>query len=290
KIGSARMDKETITFEDGIILPLVNEYMNSMGVIYVEIGEDEIEDGMNLLTLYCSLVSSSINNAFLHSLVNEKNDELSRTYDMLRNRYMDTIEALRLVVDAKDIYTRGHSDRVSFYAMKLGKYMNLDEKIVEILRLGGLFHDVGKIGTSDDLLAKTGKLTLSEYELIKQHTIKGAHILSALSMFKEIVPMVKYHHEYLDGSGYPEGLSGDQLTLETRIISVVDAFDAMMSDRQYREKLGLNIARQQLIENSGTQFDKKIVTNFLDMISDFDPFYEELLAYEQISLNKLIIS
>ncbi len=288
KIGSARMDKKIITYEDGIILPLVNEYMNTMGVIYVEIGEDEIEDGMNLLTLYCSLVSSSINNAFLHSLVNEKNDELSRTYDMLRNRYMDTIEALRLVVDAKDIYTRGHSDRVSFYAMKLGEYMELDEKTIEILRIGGLFHDVGKIGTSDDILAKTGKLTISEYDLIKQHTIKGAHILSALSMFKEIVPMVKYHHEYLDGSGYPEGLSGDQLTLETRIISVVDAFDAMMSDRQYREKLGLESARQQLLENSGTQFDEKIVTNFLDMISDFDPFYEELLAYEQISLNRLI--
>ena len=172
---------------------------------------------------------------------------------------MDTIEALRLVVDAKDIYTRGHSDRVSYYAMKLGEYMELDKKTVETLRIGGLFHDVGKIGTSDDILSKTGKLTLSEYDLVKQHTIKGAHILSALSMFKEIVPIVKYHHEYLDGSGYPEGLKGDEITLETRIVSVVDAFDAMMSDRQYREKLGLDTARQQLLDNSGTQFDEKVV-------------------------------
>lgn len=288
KIGSARVNKESITYEDGIIFPLVNEYKNSMGVIYVEIGEGEIDDGMNLLSLYCSQAASSINNAFLHSLVNEKNDELSRTYDMLRGRYMDTIEALRLVVDAKDIYTRGHSDRVSFYAMKLGKHMGLDDKTVELLRIGGLFHDVGKIGTSDDILSKSGKLTVSEYDMIKQHTVKGAHILSALSMFKEIVPIVKSHHEYLDGSGYPDGLKGDQLTIETRIVSVVDAFDAMMSDRQYREKLGLETARQQLMLNSGTQFDDKVVTSFLEMIDDFEPFYKELREYEQISLNKLL--
>ncbi|MBN1624042.1 MAG: DUF3369 domain-containing protein, partial [Clostridia bacterium] len=190
KIGSARVNKEEVMLDDGVIFPLVNEYNNSMGVIYVETGEGEIDDGLNLLKIYCSQAASSINNAFLHSLVNEKNDELSRTYEMLRGRYMDTIEALRLVVDAKDIYTSGHSDRVSFYSMKLGQHMNLDSKTIETLRIGGLFHDVGKIGTSDDILSKSGKLTVPEYETIKQHTVKGAHILSALSMFKEIVPIV----------------------------------------------------------------------------------------------------
>ena len=290
KIGFARINKESVNYEDGIIFPLVNEYKNSMGVIYVEIGEGEIDDGMELLNLYCNQAASSINNAFLHSLVNDKNDELSKTYEMLRNRYMDTIEALRLVVDAKDIYTRGHSDRVSFYSMKLGEYMGMDSKTVELLRVGGLFHDVGKIGTSDDILSKTGKLTNTEYDTVKQHTIKGAHILSALSMFKEIVPIVKSHHEYLDGTGYPDGLKGDQITIETRIVSVVDSFDAMMSDRQYREKLGLETARQQLLLNSGTQFDEKVVASFLEMISDFDTFYVELRKYEQASLNKLLPS
>ncbi len=288
KIGSARVNKEEVIIDDGIIFPLVNEYNNSMGVIYVETGEGEIDEGLNLLKIYCSQAASSINNAFLHSLVNEKNDELSRTYEMLRGRYMDTIEALRLVVDAKDIYTSGHSDRVSYYAMKLGQHMNLDEKVVETLRIGGLFHDVGKIGTSDDILSKSGKLTVPEYETIKQHTVKGAHILSALSMFKEIVPIVKYHHEYLDGSGYPEGLKGNQINLETRIISVVDAFDAMMSDRQYRQKLGLDIARQQLLDNSGNQFDANIVKNFLELIKDFDSFYKDLKEYEQKSMNKTL--
>jgi len=288
KIGSARVNKQEVMLDNGVIFPLVNEYNNSMGVIFVETGEGEIEDGFNLLKIYCSQAASSINNAFLHSLVNEKNDELSRTYEMLRGRYMDTIEALRLVVDAKDIYTSGHSDRVSYYAMKLGQHMKLDDKIVETLRIGGLFHDVGKIGTSDDILSKSGKLTMTEYEAIKQHPVKGAHILSALSMFKEIVPIVKYHHEYLDGSGYPEGLKGNQINLETRIISVVDAFDAMMSDRQYRQKLGLDIARQQLLDNSGNQFDADIVKNFLDMITDFDTFYKDLKEYEQKSMNKIL--
>jgi putative nucleotidyltransferase with HDIG domain len=208
---------------------------------------------------------------------------------MLRGRYMDTIEALRLVVDAKDIYTRGHSDRVSYYAMKLGEHMGLDEKQMEILRIGGLFHDVGKIGTSDDILSKSGKLTIPEYDLVKQHPIKGAHILSALSMFKDIVPIVKYHHEYLDGSGYPEGITGENIDLETRIVSVVDAFDAMMSDRQYRQKLGLDAARRQLVENSGTQFDEEVVKSFLEMIGDFENFSTGLKEYEEKSLNRLVI-
>jgi putative nucleotidyltransferase with HDIG domain len=288
-IGSARVNKKEILTDNGIILPLVNEYSNSMGVIYVETGDEEIDDGMNLLKIYCSQAASSINNAFLHSLVNEKNDELSRTYDMLRGRYMDTIEALRLVVDAKDIYTRGHSDRVSYYAMKLGEHMGLDEKQMEILRIGGLFHDVGKIGTSDDILSKSGKLTIPEYDLVKQHPIKGAHILSALSMFKDIVPIVKYHQEYLDGSGYTEGITGENIDLETRIVSVVDAFDAMMSDRQYRQKLGLDAARRQLVENSGTQFDEEVVKSFLEMIGDFENFSTGLKEYEEKSLNRLVI-
>ncbi|MBN2851497.1 MAG: DUF3369 domain-containing protein [Clostridia bacterium] len=279
QIGNSRVNKNSISFNNGIIIPLVNEYGNSMGVIYAEVGVGEIEEGLKLLKIYCSIAASSINNAFLHSLVNEKNDELSKTYGMLRERYMDTIEALRLVVDAKDIYTRGHSDRVSYYAMKVGHFMGLPDTIVEKIRIGGLFHDVGKIGTSDDLLAKKDKLTNVEYDEIKMHTIKGAHILSAVSMFKDIVPIIRYHHERLDGTGYPEGLKADMIPLETRIISVVDAFDAMMSDRQYREKLGLETARKQLEAGAGTQFDEKVVTSFLELTKDFDTFQNEMNAF-----------
>jgi len=279
QIGDARVNKTSVQFNEGIIIPLVNEYNTSMGVIYAEIGTGDIGEGLKLLKLYCSIATSSINNAFLHSLVNEKNDELSKTYGDLREHYLETIEALRLVVDAKDIYTRGHSDRVSYYAYRVAKYMNLPEETIERVRLGGLFHDVGKIGTSDDLLGKKEKLTINEYDEVKMHTIKGAHILSAVSMFKDIVPIIRHHHERLDGTGYPDGLYADKLDMEIRIVSVVDAFDAMMSDRQYREKLGLDKAKKQLEEGAGTQFDIEVVNIFLKLITDFDLLTEELNAY-----------
>ncbi|MFO7635709.1 MAG: HD domain-containing response regulator [Clostridia bacterium] len=288
QIGISRVKKVPVNMEDGIILPLVNEYGSSMGVIFAELGHGDIEEGLKLLRIYCSQAASSINNAFLHSMVNEKNDELSRTYDMLKERYLDTIEALRLVVDAKDIYTRGHSDRVSFYALKVGQRMGLDEKSLETLRIGGLFHDVGKIGTSDDLLAKKEKLTYLEYEEIKKHPVRGAHILSAVSMFKEIVPIIKFHHERLDGTGYPDGLKGESIPLLTRIISVVDAFDAMMSDRQYREKLGFQTACSELSQYAGTQFDKDVVHVFLDLVNNQKDFFAEAKKYEIQSLKKSV--
>ncbi len=279
QIGNARVNKNSLRFSDGIIIPLVNEYGNSIGVIFAEIGQGDIEGGVKLLKLYCSIAASSINNAFLHSLVNEKNDELSKTYGMLRERYMDTIEALRLVVDAKDIYTRGHSDRVSYYALRVSEKLELSDMITEKIRIGGLFHDIGKIGTSDDLLSKKEKLTNNEYDEIKMHTIRGAHILSAVAMFNDIVPIIRSHHERLDGTGYPDGLKAEKISMETRIISVVDAFDAMMSDRQYREKLGLETARKQLKDGAGTQFDSSVVEVFLELTQDFDKFTVELDKY-----------
>jgi putative nucleotidyltransferase with HDIG domain len=259
-----------------VIIPLVNEYLHDIGVIYVE-GED-IEEGIELLEIYSSQAASSINNAFLHSLVNIKNDELNRTYDQLRERYMDTIEALRLVVDTKDIYTCGHSDRVAYYAVKLGKAFGLPDDQLELLRISGVFHDVGKIGTSDDILFKADKLSEREYSEIKKHPVKGAHILSAVAMFKEVVPIVKCHHERIDGSGYPEGLKKDEIPFLSRIIAVADAFDAMMSDRHYRSKLNFMDARAQLVLGAGTQFDKEIVEKFLVVLNDFPQMSKELAS------------
>jgi putative nucleotidyltransferase with HDIG domain len=194
----------------------------------------------------------------------------------LKERYMDTIKALRLVVDAKDIYTRGHSDRVAYYAQKIGEKLELSEKDLETLRISGLFHDVGKIGTRDDIILKSDKLDESEYEEVKKHPLKGAHILSAVSMFKDVVPLVKCHHEKMDGTGYPEGLKGEEIPFLARIISVADAFDAMMSDRLYRSKLGLKEAIFQLQKNAGTQFDARIVEVFVDILRDYEKMKMEL--------------
>jgi len=274
QIGYSRTEKKVIQLKEGIVFPLINELSEAMGVIFIE--SSDADEGRSLLEIYASQAASSLNNAFLHSLVNIKNDELNKTYIELKERYMDTIEALRLVVDAKDIYTRGHSDRVAYYSKKIGERLELNEKDLETLRISGLFHDVGKIGTRDDLIFKSEKLDAAEYEEIKKHPLKGAHILSAVSMFKEVVPLVKSHHEKVDGSGYPDGLKGEEIPLLARVISVADAFDAMMSDRLYRSKLKLSEAIYQLQNNAGTQFDTRIVGLFVEILDNYDEMREEL--------------
>ena len=199
-------------------------------------------------------------------------------------RYMDTIEALRQAVDAKDFYTRGHSDRVAYYAVKIGEAMELSAAELETLRISGIFHDVGKIGTADDILLKTDRLDEKELLEIQKHPLKGARILSAVSMFKEVVPVVKCHHERIDGTGYPEGLAGDRIPMLARIISVADAFDAMMSDRLYRSKLNLEEARQQLISGAGSQFDEQVVSSFITLVdgAGYGQMLEETAAtYEE---------
>lgn len=263
-IGYARITKQRVELEDGVIFPLNNEKSQAIGVIYVE-GTNR-DEGVELLEIYTSQAASSISNAFLYSLVNMKNEELNRTYDQLKLRYMDTIEALRQAVDARDIYTRGHSDRVAYYAMEVGKALELSSEELETLRIGGIFHDIGKIGTADDILLKNDKLSDAELREIQKHPLKGARILSAVSMFKDVVPVVKCHHERIDGTGYPEGLSGESIPLLARIISVADAFDAMMSDRIYRSRLNIDQARQQLLNGAGTQFDAYIVSVFINII------------------------
>jgi putative nucleotidyltransferase with HDIG domain len=273
-IGSARITKKVVKIDTRVIIPLMNEFQQDIGIILVE--GDHSSDGIKLLELYSSQAASSIGNAFLHSLVNIKNDELNRTYDQLRETYVDTIEALRMVVDAKDYYTRGHSDRVSYFAVKIGKAFELSAAETELLRIGGLFHDVGKIGTSDDILYKNTQLNEKEYEEIKQHPIRGARILSAISMFKEVIPLIKCHHERIDGKGYPEGLRGEEIPLLARIISVADAFDAMMSDRHYRSKLKFEEARNQLLEGAGAQFDREVVEKFILELSDFEQMSKEI--------------
>ncbi|MCX7708611.1 MAG: DUF3369 domain-containing protein [Clostridia bacterium] len=267
-IGYARTTGKYVNMENELIFPLVNEYSKTIGVMYID--GSGTEDGLKLLEIYSRQAASSISNAFLHSMVNMKNEELNKTYEELKIRYMDTVEVLRLAVDAKDEYTRGHSDRVAYYAVKIGEAFGLPADEIDILKLGGVFHDIGKIGTADDILFKTESLDNREYTEVKRHTLKGAHILSAVSMFKDVVPLVKYHHERLDGKGYPEGLMGEEIPFLARILSVADAFDAMTSDRVYRNRLELNEAIEQLTNASGTQFDPEVVDKFVKLLDRFE--------------------
>lgn len=274
QIGYSRTRREITRSERGIIFPLINEYKQTIGVIYIE--SDDFENHLKLLQIYASQAASALSNAFLHSLVNVKNEELNRTYTELKTTYLDTVEALRMTVDAKDEYTCGHSDRVSYFAKRIGHALDLPKEDIELLSIGGIFHDIGKISTADDILHKTDKLDRSEYDIIKQHPVRGAHILSALSMFHNVVPLVQYHHEWYDGSGYPEGLKGEDIPFLSRILSVADAFDAMTSNRHYRSKLDLEHTKEQLTRGAGTQFDAHVVEVFIREIDAFPEMLEEV--------------
>ncbi len=228
------------------------------------------------------LIESGIKSIEQMHYIKNINDELLDTYEKLQRAYMETIETLRFTVEAKDEYTRGHSDRVSAYSVLIGKSLDLPEKEVEDLRIGGLFHDIGKIGVPDNILLKETKLTDGEYSEIKNHPSIGAHILSSATIFKDILPIVKHHHEKYNGKGYPGMLIGENIPYAARITAVADAFDAMTSKRTYRDKLPLEVVRQEIIENKGIQFDPKIADIFLDIL---DNNYQEITKIQQLYID-----
>ncbi len=195
--------------------------------------------------------------------IRAKNRELNRAY-------METIDLIRKMVDAKDYYTRGHSDRVSYYGVCIAKAMGKDEKFVERVRIGGLFHDIGKIGVPDAILQKPGRLTDEEYAKIKEHPVIGKQLVLSVSSFHDILPMVESHHEWYNGNGYPSGISGEDIPEEARIISVADCFDAMTSKRTYRDSLSVAQAAQELVRGKNSQFDPGIVDVFIRIIEEND--------------------
>lgn len=284
RLGYARERKKVLKTKDGIVLPLINEANENIGIIYIE--SRFIEDGERLLEIYAKQSSTSISNAMLHSMLNTKKEELKRTYEHLKTHYLDTVQALRLTVDAKDEYTRGHSDRVAIYAQKIGEAFKLSEKELELLKAGGTFHDIGKIGTSDDILLKPEKLNSYEFDIIKEHPIRGACILSAISMFNKTVPLIKYHHERYDGKGYPEGLKGEQIPFLARILAVADAFDAMTTDRSYRTKMDIVKSKEQLLMGKGTQFDPDVIDKFMEALKDYDAWSDQLKATFEKTYNE----
>lgn len=196
---------------------------------------------------------------------------ITRMNGNLEKAYIDSIEILRHTVEAKDPYTRGHSDRVSEYAVLLGKKLNLTDEDIEKLKIGGLFHDIGKIGIPDSILLKESKLTDEEYIKIKEHPVIGYNILENADMFKNILDIIKYHHERFDGNGYPEKLAEENIPYLSRITSVVDSFDAMTSKRSYRDSLPMDVVKSEILQNLGSQFDPEIGIAFLDILdNDFN--------------------
>ncbi len=200
----------------------------------------------------------------LESLVDERTKKLQQAYRILKKAHLDSVKVLAEAIDAKDPYTRGHSERVTTMSLKLAFQIGFAEDRLECLEYGALLHDIGKIGIKDEVLQKPGALSSEEYEYIQEHPLIGVKIVEGLDFFRDKVPIIRHHHEHFDGSGYPDGLAGEAIPLEARIIAVPDAFDAMTSARPHRRMIPLQDVLAELAQCQGTQFDPGVLKVFLN--------------------------
>ena len=220
------------------------------------------------------LIESGIKSVDQMHTIREVNEKLKKSNEQIERAYLESIQTLRYTVEAKDRYTRGHSDRVSDYAMLLGERLNLSTREVKTLKVGGLFHDIGKIGIPDHILLKEGSLSPEEFKEIKKHPEIGKRILKNATIFNDIIPIVYYHHEKYDGTGYPEGLKGEEIPYLARITTIVDTFDAMTSKRSYRDSLPMDVVIAEFERCKGTQFDPELDDVFLDILKNH---YENMI-------------
>jgi putative methionine-R-sulfoxide reductase with GAF domain len=186
----------------------------------------------------------------------------------IEHTYFETIMALALAVEAKEPHTAGHSKRVGYYSVKIGEMLGLDDETLKMLKHGGLLHDIGKIGIKDDILMKPSALTPEEWRVMQQHSVIGEAILKPVRSLTKVSELVRCHHEWYDGSGYPSGIKGEAIPLGARILTVADAYDAMATDRPYRRRLSLDEAKAELRRGAGKQFDPKVIDAFLKVLSE----------------------
>lgn len=223
----------------------------------------------SFFTTLANDVGMALSNAQLIENLQEKVFEVHELYEREHNLFIHTAISLAAAIDARDPYTHGHTERVTQYSLSIAEELkDIPEALAyknfkETLHIAALLHDVGKIGVSDSVLNKKGKLTKKEYEKVKEHSITGAAILYPIRELGDIAREVQAHHERFDGAGYPDGLKGSEIPFIARIISVADTFDAITSDRPYRQKKMSEVAVEIIKDNSGTQFDPIVVSAFL---------------------------
>ena len=236
-----------------MIMPLISQSQD-VGVIAL-LRENScaytLQD-MQLLSIFASHAANAFQNAKMYSKLQDLNKDIIRSYAR--------------AVEAKDFYTRGHSDRVASYAVHLGIKVELTDDELERLYIGGVLHDIGKIGVPDHILNKPDKLTDDEFDVIKRHPVIGREILNQVYSLKDIIPLVYYHHERLDGTGYPEGLRGEEISPLVRILSVADIFEALTSDRAYRQALPLDKVEKIMFSMAGTHLDSDLVEMWFKLV------------------------
>jgi putative nucleotidyltransferase with HDIG domain len=192
--------------------------------------------------------------------IEEYIERLKEAAEENRELFIGSIRMLAAAIDEKDPYTRGHSGRVAKYSTLIGRELGLSPEELDRLRIAALLHDVGKIGVEDRVLKKPGALTPEEFDLMKQHTVKGANIMRPVSQLKEMLPGIELHHEHIDGRGYPYGLQGQQIPLMARIIGVADTLDAMTTNRPYQSAMDIEFALNRIKSLTGSKFDSVVVT------------------------------
>lgn len=211
-------------------------------------------DDLNVLNMFASQASIAIENAIY--------------YEQAKTGYLNTIKTLANIIDAKDNYTYGHSERVTKNCLLLADKFGLSEHDKEVLKYASLLHDVGKIGIDVGLLRKPSKLTEREWKAMAMHPVLGSGIVKQVGFLNELSPIILHHHERWDGKGYPDKLKGSDIPISARILSITDAYEAMVSDRPYRKALSLKAAKKELLNSSGSQFDPKMVKQFMAIIEN----------------------
>lgn len=191
--------------------------------------------------------------------------ENAHLYEVQRDMFLGTLEALTAAIDAKDPYTRGHSQRVAHLSRQIALALGMDEHEADRVRISGLVHDIGKIGIPESILRATGRLSDEEFEVMKEHPAIGHHILHDIPTLDDVLPAVLHHHERYDGKGYPTGLRGDAIPMVARIVCLADAFDAMSSTRTYRKQMTRTVVLEEVAHCAGAQFDPDVVRAFLSI-------------------------
>ncbi|MFB3897441.1 MAG: HD domain-containing phosphohydrolase [bacterium] len=225
-----------------------DKLIGCLEVINKRTGREFTLEDQSILTALADQIAIAIQNA--------------RLYEELKQSYLATVQTLIGAIEAKDPYTKGHSQRVSDYAKETAKQMNLPVTKIEAIRIAGLLHDIGKIGISESVLWKPDALTDGERAMIEQHPVIGAKILVGANFLADKLDMIRYHQERFDGKGYPEGITKNQIPLGARIIAICDTFDALTSTRPYRKSKTGDEAIQIILLQCGTQFDPKVTKAF----------------------------
>ena len=257
------LEKLLILAQQAMFISKSKGYKNGMSTIVCSDDFDFWDD--TALSSFASVIAkrhASIGINFDEELVNKFHSE-----DIINQGHLiEVVTSLASAIDAKDEYTKGHSSSVSRYSEALARALNLPEKDVERIKLGALLHDIGKIGIPENVLKKPSKLTDEEWEIMKQHPTIGAEkVLMPNESLHDLIPIVKYHHEHWDGSGYPEKLKGEDIPLAARIVSVADAYHALISDRPYRKGMSNEKACEILKVGAGIQWDKNLVREFINI-------------------------